>query len=241
MTTCVINPQRNPGEPRLSPAGILAVNPSDTTAFHDLGKRYDLQRAFLFNSELYAGSEFFLSGPAVGAPMAVLCLEKLIALGATRIILYGWCGSLVPSLDVGDLFVPTECLSEEGTSRHYPHPGHPAIDDSLSLELCNALSTLGYQPKQGLIWTTDAVYRETRDKVRRYGAQGVMAVEMEYAALRAVANFRGVRLAAVFMVSDTLYQQEWTPKFHKKTFRAASKNLLGQLCAMLQSSGLVTI
>lgn len=241
MTTCVINPQRNQGEPRLSPAGILAVNPSDTAAFHDLAKHYDLHRAFLFNSELHTGKELFLAGPAVGAPMAVLCLEKLIALGATRIILYGWCGSLVPSLSIGDLFVPTECLSEEGTSSHYPYSANLAVDDSLSLNLCTALSLKGHQPKQGPIWTTDAVYRETRDKVDRYGAQGVMAVDMEYAALRAVAIFRSVRLAAVFMVSDTLYQQEWTPKFQQKTFRAASKKLLGQLCAMIQSSELGTI
>jgi len=241
MSTCVINPQRNQGEPLLAPAGILAVNPSDTAAFHNLSKRHDLRRTFLFNSELYAGAEFFLAGPAVGAPMAVLCLEKLIALGATRIILYGWCGSLVPSLSVGDLFVPTECLSEEGTSSHYPYSAHLVVDASLSLDLCKALSLHGHQPKQGPIWTTDAVYRETRDKVYRYGAQGVMAVDMEYAALRAVATFRSVRLAAVFMVSDTLYQQEWTPKFQQKTFRAASKNLLGQLCALLQSSELGTI
>ncbi|MBV5317540.1 MAG: nucleoside phosphorylase [Desulfobulbaceae bacterium] len=240
MTTCVINPQWNKGEPRLSPAGILAVNPSDSTVFPELAKRHGLQRAFLFNAGLYSGDALFLAGPAVGAPMAVICLEKLIALGATRIVLYGWCGSLIPSLRVGDLFVPTGCLSEEGTSSHYPPPAHP-FDESFSLALCNALSTKGYQTKRGAIWTTDAVYRETRDKVQRYGTQGLMAVDMEYAALRAVAAFRGVSLAAVLLVSDELYHQEWTPRFHQKTFRTESKNLIDQLCALIQSSELGTI
>lgn len=234
MTSCVIDPQRNQGEPHLAATGILAVNPSDCRHLPVLARSYDLQRTFLFNAQLYTGRSLFLAGPAVGAPMAAICLEKLIALGATRILLYGWCGSLVPALRINDLFVPTGVLSEEGTSGHYPPPA-TTPDDSWSQALCTALATLGRPPKQGEIWTTDAVFRETRDKVRRYGAAGIMAVDMEYGALRSVAAFRQVSLAAVLLVSDELFHHQWSPVFQQKSFRSDSKNLLDRLCTLLHN------
>jgi uridine phosphorylase len=214
--------------------GILAVNPSDTSCFNALAQRYDLQRHFLFNANLYYGNSLFLAGPAVGAPMAAICLDKIIALGATRIILYGWCGALLPSLRISDLFVPTSAWSEEGTSAHYQHSA-ASFDQSLQNTLLDILTTGGYRPKQGPIWTTDAVYRETREKIERYGAEGVMAVDMEYAALRAVAAFRQVSLAAVMLVSDELFHQEWASRIAHKSFRADSKNMLDRLCAFIRS------
>lgn len=220
--------------------GILAVNPSDTSCFPELAQRYDLQRHFLFNASLYYGKSLFLAGPAVGAPMAAICLEKIIALGATRIILYGWCGALLPSLRIGDLFVPTSALSEEGTSAHY-QPSAASIDQSLQNILLDTLTTGGYRPKQGPIWTTDAVYRETREKIETYGSRGVMAVDMEYAALRAVAAFRQVSLAAVMLVSDELFHQEWASRIAHKSFRADSKNLLDRLCVFIRSGEVIPL
>ena len=119
---CVINPSRTDGEKQLSRTGILACNPTDSHSFKGLAATCQLKSEFLFHSNLYAGDRLFLAGPAVGAPMATLCLEKLIALGARRIILYGWCGSLQKDLHAMDVLVPTTGISEEGTSLHYQPP-----------------------------------------------------------------------------------------------------------------------
>ncbi len=222
----------------MPPVGILAVNPADSSCFAELAKRYGLQKHFLFNSNLYFGNSLFLAGPAVGAPMAAICLEKIIALGATQIILYGWCGSLTPSLCIGDLFMPTSSVSEEGTSVHYQQTV-AGVDDSLQTSLLDVLTTNAISPKQGAIWTTDAVYRETREKVADYASRGIMAVDMEYCALKAVAGFRHVHLAAVMLVSDELYHQEWTPRFVQKSFRSDSKRILDRLCTLIQFSEVV--
>ena len=235
MSTCLINPQRGKGEPQLPPTGVLAVNPSDASCFAALAKERLLKKFFLFNAQLYSNQNLFLAGPAVGAPMAVLCLEKLIALGARRIVVYGWCGSLSADLRVGDLFLPTAGLSEEGVSRHYPAVDGCPDDATLRLSLGEALKRYDYRAQSGPIWTTDAVYRETREKVARYGGQGIMAVDMEYTALRAVAAFRQVNLAAVMMVSDELFHPEWAPQFQYKKFRADSQRLLATLCAILST------
>ncbi len=60
-----------------------------------------------------------LAGPALGAPAAVLALEKLVVLGAERILVVGPCGSLAEEAPIGTVVVATEAVSEEGTSRLY--------------------------------------------------------------------------------------------------------------------------
>lgn len=218
----------------MPPLGLLAVNPSDRPAFALLAKQWRLQRQRLFHAELHAGERFFLAGPAVGAPMATLCLEKLIALGARRVVLYGWCGSLVPDVRVGDLLLPTEALSEEGTSAHY-QPTPAPLADALHGLLISGLTALGHSVRLGAIWTTDAFYRETREKVADYGRRGILAVDMEYAALRTVAAFRGIFLAAVMLVSDELVAPVWHPAHDQATFRRRSRNVLSQLASLLNS------
>jgi uridine phosphorylase len=234
MSTCIINPARSKGEPALPAIGILAVNPSDSSSFPMLARQFVLKKHFLFNAQLYINNTFFLAGPAVGAPMAAICLEKLIALGARRIIVYGWCGSLHMSLRSGELYVPTGGLSEEGTSGHYPMENR-GCDDSLRLWLIETLTRQGYRPKQGQIWTTDAVYRETREKVERFGAKGIWAVDMEFTALDSIAAFRRISFAAVMLVSDELFHRDWTPQFQHKQFRLVSRNMLEKLCTIIHT------
>ncbi len=237
MEQCIINPSRGRGEPCLPPFGILAVNPSDTGHLQALAGRFRLQRHFLFHSRLYAGPDLFIAGPAVGAPMAVICLEKLIALGARSILVHGWCGSLVPELAATDILVPTVGLPEEGTSPHYDDLPRPAPDPGLAEGLWAWLEASGRHCRRGPIWTTDAPFRETREKVEQYGRDGIMAVDMEYTALCTVAGFRSIRLAAAMLVSDELWRVPWKPVYGHKRFRALSGQLLELLVGFIRESG----
>jgi uridine phosphorylase len=228
METCILNPQQSKGEPALPATGILAVNPSDTRSLIDYAEHVGLKRHFFFNSTLYCSDSIFLAGPAVGAPMAVLCLEKLIALGAERIILYGWCGSLQNNLHAMDVLVPTHGVSEEGTSNHYPSAENGEITPCSVLRehLCRILTENGISCQQGPVWTTDAPYRETEQRVAALAAQGVYGVDMEYSALCTVAAFRKVRFAAVMLVSDELLNAPWKPEYSFKSFKKRSRQLL---------------
>lgn len=228
-----MNPGKEPNEKPLPQVGILACNPSDTSCFNQLASKHGLSRRFLFHSQLHVGKEFFLAGPAVGAPMAVLCLEKLIALGAKKIILYGWCGSLQQELHAMDVLVPTSGLSEEGTSLHYQLDnwnGKITPSKALRSRLCNGLTNNNIGFQEGAVWTTDAPYRETEKKVADYAAQSIYGVDMEYSALCTVAAFRGVELAAMMLVSDELWQRPWKPHYSFKTFRKCSRERLSLLC-----------
>jgi uridine phosphorylase len=165
-----------------------------------------------------------LAGPFLGAPQAAMGLEKLIALGCARFWVLGWCGSLQPELRIGQLVLPQRALSEEGTSAHYP-TGHrpPASDAGLNETLRSALRARGAAFAEGAVWTTDAPYRETVERVRRHRAAGVLAVEMEMSALMTVALYHGVRLAGLLAVSDELFELKWNPGFSDPRLHAASR------------------
>ncbi|MBU0484239.1 MAG: nucleoside phosphorylase [Proteobacteria bacterium] len=212
--------------------GLLCVNPSEAEYLRKLVNGLSAKEYFLFNSRLLVVpatgnfDAFFCAGPAVGAAMAVLALEKLIALGARQILIYGWCGSLSPDLKIGDLLVPFEGISEEGTSPHYPLAEKAQVNVDIRYDLITMLSEKGYAALEGSVWTTDALYRETREKVALYADQGVRGVDMEFTALLTVAAYRGVDLSAVMLVSDELWHADWRPGFKDGSFRKHSRELV---------------
>lgn len=158
--------------------------------------------------------------------MAGLCLEKLIALGGRKIVLFGWCGSLSPSLEVGDLLVPSQGISEEGTSKHYSEFGRLEPDKSLGSELEHCLKQQSLEYQRGPLWTTDAPYRETQEKVAGYADQGVLGVDMEFSALCSIASFRGIQFAGLMLVSDELWRVPWKAQFGNKKFKNRSRQLI---------------
>ena len=121
--------------------------------------------------------------------MAVLTLEKLIALGARRIIIYGWCGAINDALKTGDVLLPIWALSDEGTSSHYPVKSRPESHEATRNTLAHELTAMDLKVLTGPVWTTDAPYRESQTRVKQLAGEGVLGVDMEFAALAAVAAF----------------------------------------------------
>jgi len=159
----------------------------------------------------------------MGAPYAAAFLESLIVWGADEIIFFGWCGAISTDLCAGDIIVPTASLSDEGTSRHYGQALGEFIqaDAGLRNDLKTMLKSHAVSVCSGSVWTTDAVFRETRAKVEQLQTAGMLAVEMETSALFAVAAFRQVRLASVLVVSDELGTLTWKPGFRNPRFKTA--------------------
>ncbi len=235
----IINPGKDKNEPELPATGLLLINPVEADTGMRLAKSRNGQRHFLFNSQLAIAPEpnpVFIAGPAVGAPMAVLTLEKLIALGARHIIIYGWCGSLSSTMKTGDVLLPTWAVSDEGTSAHYPVDSRPESHTPTRKFLAEGLTDQGLRVQTGPIWTTDAPYRESVEQVTELGEQGILGVDMEYAALVAVAAFRKVELTAVMLVSDELWSEKWKPGFRTKEFKKTSREILSYLIGFCQKT-----
>lgn len=148
--------------------------------------------------------------PGVGAPMAAAFSEEIIAMGARRIVACGGAGALMPELEVGRAVVVDSAVRDEGTSYHYvPANGVVHADQHAVATVVEACEAAGIACAVARSWTTDAIYRETRDRMARRVAQGCHVVEMEAAALLAVAHYREVALGQVLMAGDTLAGQTW--------------------------------
>jgi uridine phosphorylase len=165
--------------------------------------------------------------------MAVMTLEKLIALGCRKVVVMGWCGALRPELRVGDILLPTWTHSEEGVSAHYPLAIPAAAPAALNKKISASLTEAGLASRQGPIWTTDAPYRELPSKIKKFAGAGIMAVDMEFSALCTVAAFRRIELAAVLLVSDELYHEAWHPGYTGKAFKKKSRALFDHLSHLL--------
>lgn len=225
----IIHPRRGRREPAIPAAGLLLVTPAEARRGHRLLAESGGDEKFLYNSRLTVAQpgNFFIAGPAVGAPMAAMTLEKLIALGARQVVLYGWCGAVDPLLHVGDLVVGAAPVSGEGTSRYYRGCHPPLPSAALTAALTERMDGAGYGWQKATIWTTDAPYREARSQISTLAAeQGVRAVDMEYAALCAVSRFRGIDFAAVFLVSDELHAPQWRHGFRRDCFRDTNRKLV---------------
>lgn len=161
----------------------------------------------------------------MGAPAAAAALELMVSAGARTILLVGSAGSLQQRLPIGSLVIATAALRHEGTSHHYLPEGEPAApDDHLVQALLAAADRKGMPaPALGPVWTTDAIYRECADTVARLTVEGYLAVEMEAAALFAVAQHHGARAAAVLAMSDEIHDG-WRPGFHTLAYQRAILN-----------------
>ncbi|MBQ2873086.1 MAG: nucleoside phosphorylase [Bacilli bacterium] len=150
----------------------------------------------------------FLIG--VGAPVAACDLEDLHEMGVNKFIVFGNCGVLDKNIDDCSIIIPTEAIRDEGTSYHYIEPNKTIkVNKKYVTEFKEVLDKFGYSYTEGMTWTTDAFYRETRKKLESRVSMGAKCVEMESSALQAVADFRGFDFFTFFYAGDNLDLPEW--------------------------------
>jgi uridine phosphorylase len=151
--------------------------------------------------------------PGVGASLAAAMLEEVIALGCRKLIACGGCGVLDSEIAVGHVLVPVAAVRDEGTSYHYLPPGREVAAAPEAVAAIEAvLREHAIEYLMTKTWTTDAIYRETPEKMRRRRAEGCLCVEMEAAAFFAVARFRGVPFAQLLYGGDDVGAEEWASR-----------------------------
>ena len=158
----------------------------------------------------YKGCRFALFMMAIGAPAAVADIEDVHQMGANKFIVFGNCGVLDQNIDDCAIIIPNRALRDEGTSFHYMEPTNDiTLNKKYVSEFKEILNDFGYSYVEGTTWTTDAFYRETREKVAKRRNEGAITVEMEASAMQAVADFRGIDLFTFFYAGDNLAGNEW--------------------------------
>ena len=240
----IINPHNKPGKIALPSHVVLCFFQDVLGRLRRKGKLTVIGRLVseIGNNPILlledAGKPIAVVHPGVGAPLAAGFLEELIALGGKYFIACGGCGVLDERIALGHPVVVSSAVRDEGTSYHYLPPSREV---QASPEAVRAIEEVLKQNhvdyKVGKAWTTDALYRETQARREKRVAEGCSVVEMEAAALFAVAKFRGVSLGQVVYGGDLVLPDAWDSRGWARA--TGSRELLFRLaveaCRMLEA------
>lgn len=166
-----------------------------------------------YHTDLYTfqlgGRTVGILGCVVGAPFAVLIAEELFACGCRFLLSLTSAGQIKAAGPTPYFVVIDRALRDEGTSYHYAAPAEFAeADATLVAAAAGALQQAGLRILVGASWTTDAPFRETAEAIEAARAKGVLAVEMEAAALYTFARARGKAALCLAHVTNTMGQAE---------------------------------
>lgn len=185
---------------------------------------------------VHQGKRLAFFHPGVGAPIAAGLLEEAIAFGIKYFIVCGGCGVLKRDLFVGKLILVDRALRDEGVSYHYLEPSREVETDQGIVKTMQAiLSERGIPYITGKTWTTDAPYRETPNMIQSRVEEGCLTVEMEAAALLAVAQYRQVKLGQLLYAGDDLSGEHWDQRNwqSRKEIRESLFWLAADICLSL--------
>lgn len=162
-----------------------------------------------YHTDLYTfslgGENVGILGCVVGASFAVLIAEELLACGCRTLISITSAGQIVALENPPYFVIIDRALRDEGASYHYAPPEAFAAADSRIVNLASdAMSKAGLRVIVGPSWTTDAPFRETAAAVEAARAKGILAVEMEAAALYTFARTQGMAMLCLAHVTNTM-------------------------------------
>ncbi|MBR5516268.1 MAG: uridine phosphorylase [Clostridia bacterium] len=203
--------------------GEYVILPGDPGRCEKIAKYFDNAELVSYNREYktYTGSllgkRVSVTSTGIGGPSASIAMEELIKLGAHTFIRVGTCGGINLKVEGGDLVIATSAIRHEGTSLEYAPLEFPATADfDVTRALYDAATRLGFRHHEGIVHNKDSFYGQhspesmpvsyiLKDKWEAWKALGVLASEMESAALFTVASARGVRCGTVL---HTVWNQE---------------------------------
>ncbi|WP_341989877.1 nucleoside phosphorylase [Azorhizobium sp. AG788] len=170
------------------------------------------------------GLAFGIVGYAVGASFAVLVAEQVFVSGCDLLVSVASAGQIAEQAPVSYHVLIERSLRDEGTSYHYLPPSPYAEADPALLALARtAFAGAGCPVLSGATWTTDAPFRETEAGIATRKGQGLLAVEMEAAALYAFSAARHRPVLCLAHVTNQMGQVEGD--FEKGCHNGASTSM----------------
>lgn len=177
----------------------------------DAARLVNDHRLLLGYTGTYRGVPVSVQTSGIGTPSLSIVVEELIRLGAKRLIRIGTCGGIGRGVRTGDIVVATAAAPVDGSTRTYLHgdPYAPAADFEITRALVDAARARGVKPGIGPVASVDVFYNPDDDYVTKWKSRGILAFEMEAAALfylaaRAQGSGDDVRAGCILTVSDTL-------------------------------------
>jgi DeoD family purine-nucleoside phosphorylase len=169
------------------------------------------ERGLLGYTGEYEGTRVSVQGTGMGCPGATIVFEELIQLGVTRLVRVGTCGGLQPHHALGDLIVALSAVPADSTAVHLvAGEAHcPTASWSLIHGAVHVAKEMEQPMHVGPIVSSDLFYNPDDGQYERWSQRGVLAVEMEAAALFTVGALRKVESGCLLTVSDIVVEGEF--------------------------------
>jgi uridine phosphorylase len=192
-----------PGDPKRVP--LIANHLTDARLVADV-------REYVTYTGYLEGEKVSVTSTGIGGPSAAIAMEELYKSGADTFVRMGTCGGIDTKVIGGDVVIATSSVRAEGTSREYAPIEFPAVATFEVVEaLRDAAIAMGKHPHVGVVQCKDSfygqhnpsgmpVFYELENRWEAYKRLGVLASEMESAALFTVAAYLGVRVGSLFFV-----------------------------------------
>ncbi len=179
--------------------------------FEEYSELYVCGEAIKIYKTQIEGKDVIIYRTLVGGPATTSMMEELHARGVETFIIFGSCGELTSNLKKGAFVIPIEAYRDEGTSYHYI-PISDFVEIDTATELSKIFEENGIPYELTKTWTTDALYKETKEKLKDRVSRGCKVVEMECASIMAVAKSRGFKAYQFLYTDDTLEGDTWDMK-----------------------------
>jgi DeoD family purine-nucleoside phosphorylase len=169
------------------------------------------ERGLLGYTGRWDGKEVSVQGTGMGCPGATIVFEELIQLGVTRLLRVGTCGGLQPDHSLGDLILALAAVPADATATHLVggEPHCPTASWELIHEAVHVAKAIDEPLRVGPIVSSDIFYNPDEGQYERWSKRGILAVEMEAAALFTVGALRGVLTGCLLTVSDIIVEGEF--------------------------------
>jgi uridine phosphorylase len=155
----------------------------------------------------YEGIPLTICSTGIGCPSAAIAVEELSNVGVETFIRVGTTGALQRGIEIGDMVVATGAAKEEGTSKRYESAVYPAVPDfDVLTALVEAAEANGEDVHVGPIVSDDAFYNESDEYVTDWERAGLLAIEMEAAAVFTITRRKGLRAGAICTVDGNLVE-----------------------------------
>ncbi|MDR3208416.1 MAG: nucleoside phosphorylase [Rickettsiales bacterium] len=159
-----------------------------------------------------------LTAALLGGPFAVGQIEEISAMGCKKFLAVGSCGVIDKEHQYGKLIIPAVAVRDEGASYHYVKPSR---EISMSGRIVESIEKYFIKNKlpyiKGKTWTTDALYRETKDKIALRKSDGCVSVDMECASYLAAARYNNVSFGQILYAADCIGGAEWNDRKRRET------------------------
>ena len=170
------------------------------------------ERGLLGYTGTWNGKSVSVQGTGMGCPGATIVFEELVQLGCKKLIRVGTCGGLQPSHALGDLIVALTAVPADSTAMHLVanEPHCPTASWDVVHEAVHLAKHRDQALHVGPIVSSDLFYNPDEGQYKRWSKRGVLAVEMEAAALFTVGAIRGVQSGCLLTVSDIVVEGVFT-------------------------------